>query len=317
MLRGWEGRWSDGMVEYWNIGKMGKTPGAEWGLTSKEWLGRWLGWSDWSDGSDLSDLSTRQRTMKLFSRSRWWMLAVVAGLGLALGPALLLRTPPLPPPPIIVMRPPYALSRQQTPLLERWLPRAASFWVWRLKRLVLGKLQVINVSGCVVRLGEDAAGVISEVAGKQDFTETNGVRVWLLPNTQLDQLRLRLQPIAGNEMVFSPRISTADGIQASMFVGSQMVLQGVTNQVGSVLDCLVRVRKQVNELTTAISLTEVVTNDAGPSNTSVAIIKTNLDLAARLQVPKGSGVLILDTRADGENRKRMAFILSVTQPPGK
>jgi hypothetical protein len=253
--------------------------------------------------------------MKLFSRLRWWMLAV-AGLGVTLGLAWLLRTPP-PPPPVIVKRSPYVVFRPQTSPLQRWLPPAASFWIWRLKRLVLGKLQTVNLSGCVIRLGEGSAGVISEVAGKQDFTETNGVRVWLLPNAQLDQLRLRLQPIPGNEIVFSPRISTADGIQASMFAGSQMVLQGVTNQVGSVLDCLVQVHRQVNELTTAISLTEIITNDTGPPNALVAIIKTNLDLAARLQVPKGSGVFILDTRAGAENRKQMAFILSVTQPTGK
>lgn len=93
------------------------------------------------------------------------------------------------------------------------------------------------------------------------------------------------------------RVSTADGIGATLFSGQTMVLQGATNQVGLQTEYYAAVHPTRTDLFLSAFLSELVTNEPGGSEAGVVDVATNLDLAARLQVPRGCGVVLL-TRSE-------------------
>jgi len=101
-----------------------------------------------------------------------------------------------------------------------------------------------------------------------------------------------------------------------MFVGESIVLNGSTNDVGLKAAFFPRVRKESTDLFAVISFSELVTNQPdvpyGFKAGSVVSIRTNLDFAARLQVPKGSGFLLLDGNSVGAARKRFGALI---EPP--
>ncbi len=115
-------------------------------------------------------------------------------------------------------------------------------------------------------------------------------------------------------MVNHPRISTADGIGASMFTGQSLVLNGTTNVIGLRFDCFPRVRPQSTDLYAAVAFTELMTNPVAgrmswPGGGAVSI-HTNLDLAARLQVPKGRRVLLVKTSTIDPNQGCYGLVLA-------
>jgi hypothetical protein len=90
-------------------------------------------------------------------------------------------------------------------------------------------------------------------------------------------------------------------------------LNGSTNDVGFKMDCLARVRSQSTDLFVNVTLSELLTNPvvtaAAPRSATLVSIRTNLDIAARLQVPKGSGVLLLDGAPGEANRKVLGVMI--------
>jgi hypothetical protein len=89
---------------------------------------------------------------------------------------------------------------------------------------------------------------------------------------------------------------------------------GTPSNVGLVLDFLARVRREATDLTTVMTVTEAVTNwqavTARSVPTNVVSTQTNLALAARIQIPKGSGVFLLQPSQGGTNGKSIAVLIS-------
>ena len=72
------------------------------------------------------------------------------------------------------------------------------------------------------------------------------------------------------------------------------------------LDCFPRIRRQSTDLFVDVTFSEATTNPAGAATLAppaVISIQTNLDIAARVQIPKGSGVLLLKGVPGDANQK--------------
>jgi hypothetical protein len=101
-----------------------------------------------------------------------------------------------------------------------------------------------------------------------------------------------------------------------LFQGQSIALGGLTNQVGCALGCCVRVHPDYTDLTACITLSELATNQAAASVGSAPLIsiQTNLDTALRLQIPRGSGVFLVDQSSGDSTRKPVGVIIDPLQP---
>ena len=230
----------------------------------------------------------------------------------ALAVFVLLREPP--PPPFSLLHPPVTKPLLMRDRLARWVP---SSWTWvpRLQDKLFGRRKPINVYPHFFALpesnGQDLCSSLGLAA--PNFSHASGLQAWLIPAREFTLLREGLNSTPGVEVLNHPRISTADGIEASIFVGESILLNGVTNAVGLQAGFFPRARDRATDLFTAISLSELVTNAINGSNVlgqaySVSI-RTNLAIEARAQVPNGTGLLLLDGKSAFPPHKRFGFLI--------
>jgi hypothetical protein len=250
------------------------------------------------------------------------LLAIAAAAGLLL--ALRWSAPKPPPlPPVVIMPASYALPRQRMTLFESWIPRSPAWaWLWRLKEQIAGRHKTIGLTSTIMDLtGSGTSFRTNFSLPKPQFSNTSGLVVWLLDDTQLVKLCGLLERTPGTELLAAPRITTADGMQASLFSGTSVQIDGLPISAGASVDLLGRVRPDATDLTLILNFSEVITNQPGgipslrPTNT--VSIQTNLSVAARIQIPTATGVFLLDDSPSKTNRKRIGVVLSVTPPLAK
>ena len=101
-----------------------------------------------------------------------------------------------------------------------------------------------------------------------------------------------------------------------MFIGQPVSLAGSSGQVGLALDCCAQLHRDYTDLMTRITLSEIATSEAVASNGSAPLISvlTNLDIALRLQIPRGSGLFLFDRGARDSSRKGTGVIIDPPQP---
>ena len=248
---------------------------------------------------------------------RWFVLIACLLMGIVV--ALVFFSRQSKPPPFFVLQHPFSRPLPLRDRLVQWIPATSSWsWVPHLEDIVLGRRKPINVFADIIALQNSDGQILpsSLALGKPSFTATNGLQVWLLGDRELRSLRDCLKRTPGTDFLNRPRISTADGVEASMFVGESISLNGSTNEVGLKAAFFPRVRSDSTDLFAVISLSELVTNQTGGPNalmaTSAVSIQTNMHIAARVQVPKGSGLLLLDGNPVGAARKRFGALI---EPP--
>jgi hypothetical protein len=243
------------------------------------------------------------------------LLVSIACLLICLGVAFAFWRQPNPPPFLVLHRP---FSRP-LPLRDRMLqcfPTASSWsWVPGVEDVVFGRRKPVNVYADVIALQDSTVECLhsSLALGRPSFSDTNGLQVWFLGGRELRSVRDTLKRTPGADFLSHPRINTADGCECSMFVGESIVLNGSTNDVGLKAAFFPRVRKESTDLFAMVSFSELVTNltglPYGSNAASVVSIQTDLDFAARLLVPKGSGFLLLDGNSVGAARKRFGALI--------
>lgn len=220
----------------------------------------------------------------------------------------------------MVLRQPWQMPVPLRDRLTRWIPTTPRWaWAWRVEAAVFGQRKPVNLYADVVSLADSSHATLSSLSlGPPNFSDTNGLQVWLLGADQLKALRGHFERTRGTDPLLRARISTADGIESRLFQGESVSLSGSTNQVGLALGCFARVRPDSTDLMAYITLSELVTNDTvalgGPSPLSIISIQTNLDAALRLQVPKGSGIFLFDRSSRDSSRKRIGVIIDPPQP---
>jgi hypothetical protein len=258
-------------------------------------------------------------TMKgLSAAGSFRLLVSIACLLICMAVAFVFSRQPKPPP-FLVLHQPFSRPLPLRDRLVQWIPAASSWsWVPHLEDVLLGRRKPINVYADIIALPNSAGGTLpsSLALGKPSFSATNGLQVWLLGDREVRSLRDCLKRTRGSDSLNHPRISTADGVEASIFVGESILLNGLTNEVGLKAAFFARVRSDSTDLFAVISFSELVTNQTRVPNaltaTSVVSVQTNMDIAARLQVPKGKGILLLDGNSVGAARKRFGALI---EPP--
>jgi len=231
---------------------------------------------------------------------RWSVLTASLLLGLAVSLAFLLQ-PPRPAPFLVLHRPfstPWSLRDR---LLQR-IPATASWaWFWRLQDKLFGRRKPVKIYGDILTLPDSTRATLlsSRVLASPSFLDGSGLEVWLLQDAELKALHDRFKQTPGVDFLSHPRLMTADGVGASIFIGQAISLNGSpkVQNVGLKMDCFPRVRREFTDLFLDVTFLEALTNlavtAAAPGPAASVSIQTNLDLAARLQSPKGSGVLLL------------------------
>jgi len=218
----------------------------------------------------------------------------------------------------------YTIPPQKVPLPDRWIPRSWG-WLWRLKEAVLGKAKVVslNVAACemdsvVLGMQAQADPDLGGLLSHPDFTSTNGLRIWLLPNQRIRELQKRFPGSAGSRSSFRAGITTADKCQASLATTGLNTDGLHTTQV----DVLPLFRSGTTELTFILrSLTPVPvpltsTNLAMASQSKVLpwpASQTNVLAAVRLQLPSSTGFLLLDSRRSSAEIE--SAVLVTVEPP--
>ena len=245
--------------------------------------------------------------------SRWMILCGCLSLCAAGGVALLLRPTALAP--VTILREPYSSSELLRDRLCRWVPATPSWgWLWHFQEAVFGRRKSVNVSVDVFTLAYPPSSTPSGFSlGEPSFTGTNGLQVWVLALAKLEELRKRFEEIPGNARLCRPRVSTGDGIDTSLFQGQQIVMKGFTNDVGLAARFFPRVRRDFTDLVVIFKLSGVVTNQAiepdGVAQPPAVSIETNLNVAAKLQISRGSGMFLLNKGREA-NQKSIGIILN-------
>ena len=195
----------------------------------------------------------------------------------------------------------------------RKIPATKSWaWFWQARDWVFGQRKPVNLFLEICALESLRAPAADLTPTAPAFANDAGLRVWLLTGAELKTARARLEQAPGTEILSRPRVSTADECAASMFVGNSVPVNsnaGGLTQVGLAVDFYPRVLPHSTDLITALTVSELVTNSSAPNlPPAPAFVRTNLDVAVRLQIPKGRGVLLIDA-SGGFDGKPIAVIL--------
>ena len=160
-------------------------------------------------------------------------------------------------------------------------------WVQRAETLLFGRRRSFDVFAEVIQL--PAAGVTNVEFAQPVFADTNGLKVWFADGVQLKTLSAKIEKFRGAEVLSRPRLSLGEDMAGSLFIGHSVQLKSGMAQLGFELRCVITARADAIELLTGISHTEIGQSRGEPT------INTNIDLVARLNIPKGSGVLLIKT----------------------
>jgi hypothetical protein len=249
-----------------------------------------------------------KRAMLRLASSRIALGAVTLTLGLGL---MVLFRPSEPPAVLLSVD---AARKPSTAFLGRWrgfLPMQ----IWRLRDAILGPRKAVLFNSTLYEINSfSPADWTEDALGKAALSSTNGLRIWILEKKAFNDLQNRIKQIPEVVMVTSPNVQTAHKIPGQFDVSSSVLIHGTNQYTGVSVSFLPRVRRDAIDLTTAITFTEAVTNAAPGAALSASdylTVRTNVAAGARLHIPTGSGVLILDAGPPNETRKKhIAFLIS-------
>ena len=203
--------------------------------------------------------------------------------------------------PLVMVHRPFAAPLSMRDRFERWIPMRWA-WAWRIEKAVLGQRKTINLNAGVFSLDAQSRARLEEIAGSASArVASNGLAVWFLPASELKNLRTHLEK-DGHAKVYFTRITTADGIGAALGLMEEAVIAwGVTNFPGMEASYFARIEPRATDLVADVVGWGAVTNDSARARGILPTVytQTNIDIAVRLQVPKGKGVLLIQNRPGG------------------
>lgn len=203
------------------------------------------------------------------------------------------QEPPAPLAPVIILPLSYTNSSRRAPLFNQIVPAKQSLaWLWHVKEAICGKPRSIQIDTMVVKLSRTEPIPFGDPAVSQAASQNGpGFRIWLFPQDELSRLRPQ-------EISAAPRITTADDSEARLFVGS--TLPSTPYEIGTRLTCRARIRGETLDLTTFVTNVTLTTQGS----------ETNLIAKGRFQIPKGKGVLILQSPRDSKSPSPMGVIIT-------
>src|ERR1044071_1811000 len=244
---------------------------------------------------------------------RLFLALIIAACIIVVGIAMTHRQIPPAPAPVIAMSKPYAMPATTLGLLDRAMPRGPSWaWLWKMRYAVFGKTRSIDLSSMIIVATDlDLSAVV--LPTRPDLASENGVQVWRIKEADLKTLRQHLKE-KPEQILASPRVTTGDRSQCSVYCGNSIVINGSAQQVGVSADLLPSIRKDTVDLTAVFCCSEPITNLAGAVS-----IRTNFDFGGRFQISRDvSGVFVLSAPTRSAEEKRIAVLLtSNVQRPKK
>jgi len=202
------------------------------------------------------------------------------------------------------------------PYSKAWAP------LWQLRYALFGRKQNILIQSTIFNLtGSNSLKVLDCLPAKPDFAGSEGLRVWLLSEVELQMLRNGLKEAGDDHVLDSSRVSLGDETEAQLYSGNSITINGNLQKVGLYVDVLPRIHKKTTDLTTVVVYSEAVTNrltssvDVPPAG-SVSI-QTNFALAGRFQLPReNSAVFVLQSAPGLTNQRDMGLLITpqVMQP---
>ena len=207
-------------------------------------------------------------------------------------------------------------------LLSDRFRAALPLWFWRLKGSVLGPVKTIQLEAEIIDCGGLAeVDLTDSQLGEPQFKGTNGLQVWIAGDEEIRRLRSTLEHAPGNAVVSRARFATAHGIQANLYTGETVPVGGVQTAVGLRVEMLPRLHRKSTDLSTVMTFSELATNSSQipgeGSSPSTLSVRTNLAVAARMQMPKGTGVFLLDGGSNANHPRRLGVIISAQRPDWK
>jgi len=242
----------------------------------------------------------------------FWILLSLAGVAAILVTGFRPRRPLVP---VAVLSQPVQIPTPMLDRLFRYVPASKSWaWFWRTRDFLFGKRQPVNLFCELFALEGGIASVSQLGLGAPTFSDATGLRVWWVDGAAFTTLRKRLKGTPGAELLSRPRMTTSDQCAASLFSGQSLALNpgnpaGLT-QVGLSANFYPRLHAHSTDLIVFLALTEVATNvEAAQLLPPPLSLRTNLDFAVRLQIPKGSGVFLLDLGLGANAGRPVAVLL--------
>jgi len=198
----------------------------------------------------------------------------------------------------------------------------APWWSW-LKFRLFGPSKVITLASSIVEF-ENESVLTNLGLGANDFSNAEGVRVWIISEDKLEALRRGIRALAGAKIIAQPRVVTGDRVESQMFVGTSILLNGTNQSVGLLWKCLPHLRRGSIDLTSVLADTEAIPTRVEPSGGAPGKeiisnrIQTNCAIAARFQIPTGRGVFLIQQSKDVPTRRvRGVMLLPSIQQPKK
>lgn len=201
-----------------------------------------------------------------------------------------------------------------------WFDRIATMvpmscgWFWRFMDRFRGptvtlEAWVVELKTNVVNQSPNSLGINPQRdlgLGQPAVESTKGAMVWRLGPNEISALQNRLKK-RSDVQVLAPSVSTSDSIQGTMFYGNTVSVSGAKVDVGLKVDFYPRVKGGSLDLLAEVMSSELLTNSE--------IIRTNIALAARLQLSNGCGVFVVPTNTAG-NVYGVILSGNLTQPNG-
>jgi len=231
-------------------------------------------------------------------KKRIFWIALAAAVSLAIALCLLFEHPE--PPSVLLL--PEMVSLKYNPLPDRWIP-AKWGWLWRMRDFLLGKRLPVSINAQFVRLSDSALQTWQRPV---PALATHNLQIWILDATHLAGLQKLLSATA--VLLASPNSVTANGIQARLFVGKSVPINGGFSDAGLSIDVLPRVQKHRTDLALIMKLTEAAVADDATKG-GLLVVQTNLMTAIRAQIPIGNGLFIV--KQESALQPAVAIILSV------
>jgi hypothetical protein len=212
--------------------------------------------------------------------------------------------------PVVLLAAPYRMPMSFVDRMERVVPTSPGWdWFWRLEQRIRGMGKPVNLFGQVIALPrETISGANSLGVGPPELDATNGLQVWILRAEQLQSLSRTLKQFAGAEVMSRPRVSTGSLVESSLFTGQPLVIGGVKTDVGISARYYPRVQADRLDLVAIVSFTEAVTNLAAAVEDQLQV-RTNLHVGLRVQLPKGSGLFLLQHSFDPAEGRTYGLLL--------
>jgi hypothetical protein len=191
-------------------------------------------------------------------------------------------------------------------------------WAWRVEQAVFGRRWTVKLSVEVLSLPASFATIPNPLLGPPGFADGDGLRIWLPPSDQLKALRRQLAGTPRTDLLFSPTVFTANGVESELSEIELAPPNGPTNSAGSVFQCVPLVHPDSTDFAAWVTHSEFITNTDSPAGGTAPVmrvsVRTNLDRGFRIQIPAGHGVFMLQGSPAGPNGEIYGVLINPPQP---